>query len=81
MVILNKQISLTKGCIEPSIIHWDGNFKFYNLCLICCAEYDYKYTLEKTEGTINNGQSRDTGKIRQKTQNEYTQNKKGNTDN
>ena len=32
-------------------------------------------TLEKTEGTIMNGQSRDSGSIGHKTQNEHKQNK------
>jgi hypothetical protein len=37
--------------------------------------------LEKTERTIKNGQSRDTGNIEHKTQNEDKQNKKYNTEN
>ena len=41
----------------------------------------YQQTLEKTEGTIKNGQSRDTGNIEHKTQNEDKQNKKHITEN
>jgi hypothetical protein len=41
----------------------------------------YQQTLEKTEGTIKNGQSRDKGNIEHKTQNEDKQNKKHITEN
>ena len=45
---------------------------------IGAAMIAYKETLEKTERAIKNEQSRDIGNIRNKTQNEYKQDKKHN---